>query len=445
MDTKHKNLIVLVRHGESDFNRAGIIQGQSNSAELTENGILQANVIGEWLNGLDCASLLSSPLRRCTQTAELIAARMGRQSVAVAVDSRLLEIDFGPWTGRLRKEVAEEYKEQYRQWRNRPFDLTLNHDYPLRDLYTRVATLADELRSSASRPSVKVVVAHRGAIAALVVSLLKFPRSHHHFLQIDRGSVTILQEISRSELGIEYELVCANERPGTAATDLVDFETEERTGSKGEIFLVRHGQTDANIDRRYQGGKDTSLSSVGRESMRLLADSFVPRSPTRVISSPLRRARESASILCARFGTKAISERKDLHEFLYGVWEGMTEEDVQKYRTNEYAHWKSTPVITEIPNAEHINDAYNRCRDVWEYYEHDVRCWGGSIVSVAHDIVNRLIICNALDLPANYIWRFRQTNASVTVLAVKETYDGKLRMLNHSPYALARRLSDAWL
>ena len=159
----------------------------------------------------------------------------------------------------------------------------------------------------------------------------------------------------------------------------------------------------------------------------------------------MRRAKESAAILCAKFGVRTISERKDLHEFLYGVWEGMTEEDVQKYRTSEYAQWKSSPILTEIPNAEHINDAYNRCREVWEYYDSDIRSWGGSIVSVAHDIVNRLLICNALDLPASYIWRFKQTNASVTVLAVKQSYDGKLRMLNHSPYTLAKRLSDAWL
>lgn len=440
-----KNLVVLVRHGESDYNQAGIVQGQSDSAELTEVGIAQATAIGEWLSGLECHSILSSPLRRCTQTAKIVAARLGLPSGVITTDRRLVEIDFGPWTGKSRRVIAEDCKEQYQTWRNRPFDFRLNHSYPVRDLYAQVASLADELRNPALAPSLKVIVAHRGAIAALVVSLLGFPKSHHHFLQLDRGSVTILQELSRQNSGIEYELVCANERPGAAAPDPVDFETEERTGSSGEVFLVRHGQTDANIDRRYQGGKDISLSDVGRDSMALLADSFVPRPPTRVISSPLRRAKESASVLCSKFGVRSISERKDLHEFLYGVWEGMTEEDVQRYRTSEYAQWKSAPVLTEIPNAEHINDAYNRCRDVWEYYENDVRSWNGSIVSVAHDVVNRLIICNALDLPASYIWRFKQTNASVTVLAVKQAYDGKLRMLNHSPYPLARRLSDAWL
>lgn len=322
-------------------------------------------------------------------------------------------------------------------------DFCLNGKYPVRDLYVRIADLADELSNPASPASIKIIVAHRGAIAALVISLLQFPQSHHHFLQIDRGSVTILQEISRSSSRIEYELFCANERPSAVPTHPVDFETEERTGSKGEIFLVRHGQTDANIDRRYQGGKDASLSAVGRNNMTLLAESFVPRPPARVISSPLRRAMESATILCGKFGVRAISERKDLHEFLYGVWEGMTEDDVQKYRMSEYAQWKSAPVITAIPNAEHINNAYNRCREVWEYYDSEIRSWGGSIVSVAHDIVNRLIICNALDLPPNYIWRFKQTNASVTVLAIKQSYDGKLRMLNHSPYMLSRRLSDA--
>ncbi|TXI48873.1 MAG: histidine phosphatase family protein [Lysobacter sp.] len=440
-----KSLIILIRHGESDLNRTGIIQGQSDDAQLTGIGASQAKSIAEWLHGIDCDAIITSPLRRCIQTARLIAPVLRGNLTSISIDSRLLEIDFGPWTGRCRKEVANNYDEQYRQWRKRPFDLFLNNRYPVRDLYDRIETLASELQSTDSIPSAKIVVGHRGAISALIVSLLGLPKSHHHFLQIDRGSVTILQEISRNESKVEYELVCANERPGVSPADLVDFETEERTSSRGEVILVRHGQTDANMDRRYQGGMDMGLSATGRQNMELLAESFISVHPTRVISSPLQRARESAEILCSKLGSRVISERKDLHEFLYGVWEGMTEEEVIKYRTNEYSNWKARPAITSIPNAEHINDAYNRCMEIWEYYEQDLRYWGGSIVSVAHDIVNRLLICSALDLPASYIWKFRQTNASLSVLAVKDNYDGKLRMLNHSPYSLSRRLSDAWL
>lgn len=445
MNSNQKNLIVLVRHGESEYNRDGIIQGQSDNSVLTDNGKVQVEAIGNWLQGLNNFELISSPLRRCTQTSQIIASIIGTDPAKIRIDSRLLEIDFGSWTGKKRDCIIEEFKESYHIWRTRPFDLYLNGHYPVRSLYDRITELSNELSNPISLPTAQIIVAHRGVISALVVSLLHFPKSHHHFLQIDRGSVTILQEISRTKSHINYELVCANERPHAATRQPVDFETEERTKSQGDIFLVRHGQTNANIDRRYQGGKDLNLSNIGCDNMTLLAKSFIPRFPTRVISSPLQRAKESAAILCNQFGVRTISERKDLHEFLYGIWEGMTEEDVRKYRMSEYSQWKNTPVLTEIPNAEHINDAYNRCRDIWEYYENDIQSWGGSIVSVAHDIVNRLLICNALDLPAGYIWRFRQTNASVTVLAVKQSYDGKLRMLNHSPYSLAKRLSDAWL
>lgn len=442
MSENQKNLIVLVRHGESNFNRDGIVQGQSNIPTLTETGIIQAEAVARWLKGLNVPELITSPLRRCHQTANIIADILGFPASIVKTDERLSEVDFGPWTGMRRALVAEHFKEQYHIWRVRPIDLCLDEKHPVRDLYARINVVANELLSPLHTPSTKIIVAHRGAIAALVVSLLRFPKSHHHFMQLDRGSVTVLQETSRSTSGVEYELVCTNERPTATPTHPVDFETEERTGSKGEVFLVRHGQTDSNIDRRYQGGRDTALSDVGRNKMVLLAKSFVPRPPARVISSPLRRAKESALILGTQLGLKVIGERKDLHEFLYGIWEGMTEEDVRKFRMSEYEQWKATPVNTEIPHAEHINDAYNRCRDIWEYYESDIQAWGGSIVSVAHDIVNRLIICNALDLPANYIWRFKQTNASVSVLALKHSYDGRLRMLNHTPCELIRRLSD---
>ena len=176
-----------------------------------------------------------------------------------------------------------------------------------------------------------------------------------------------------------------------------------------------------------------------------LAESFTPKLPTRIISSPLSRAFESANIMATKHSIKSVSKRHDLHELLYGIWEGMTEEEVFKNRFTEYYKWKTTPDNVEIPEAEKLLNAYNRCSKIWDDYKRDLKSWDGSIISVAHDIVNRLIICNALDLPAKYIWCFKQTNASVSVIAIKENYDGRLRMLNHSRDSLKTRLSNEWL
>lgn len=441
----NRNTIILVRHGESTFNEAGLIQGQTNDSALTLAGKEQARAVGEWLKDVDINSCIASPLKRVEQSASIISSIISNKYTDIQYDDRLKEIDFGSWVGRNRKEVIEEFADAYNDWRNRPFEFNLNGQFPVRDLYQRLDGISSELKNPKRRAGTVLIIGHRGTISGLVIQLLGLPRSHHHFLQVDRGSVTVLRERRRTDNNVDYELLCANERPTAHAPHPVDFVTEERTKSFGEIFLVRHGQTSSNIVRKFQGGKDTKLSEEGRDNVRNLAKSFIPPYPARVFSSPLARARESAEILAREFGVKTISKRNDLHEFLYGVWEGMTENDVRKFRKSEYSQWKAAPVDTAIPQAEHINDAYNRCRDVWEFFENDIKSWGGSIISVAHDVVNRLLICNSLDLPASYVWKFKQTNASVSVLAVKKTHDGRLRMLNHSPYPLSQRLKDEWL
>lgn len=440
-----RNTIILVRHGESTFNRDGLIQGQTDESNLTDLGRDQAKTIGQWLNGIKIEKCIASPLKRVRQSAELICAQIGYPLELIEYSNDLVEIDFGPWSNCLRSEIIAHFPTQYNDWRKRPYDLKIGDNFPVKELYNRINRVVYLWSNDQQPPSTTLVIGHRGTISAIVIELLKLPKSHHHFLQVDRASVTIIRERRRTESEIDYELFCANERPTANAPFPVDFQTEERTKSFGELFLVRHGQTSSNIKRKFQGSRDVSLSEEGIKNVDLLSRCFKPNYPARIFSSPLKRAKESAEILSKAFCIRTISERTDLHEFIYGIWEGMSEEEVQKYRGAEYSQWKTAPVDTTIPQAEQINDAYNRCREVWEFYEKDVMVWNGSIISVAHDIVNRLLICNALDLPASYIWKFKQTNASVSVLAVKKTYDGRLRILNHSPYTLRQRLSDEWL
>jgi broad specificity phosphatase PhoE len=434
--------IILVRHGESDYNKKNIIQGQSDYSKLTALGKEQSNAAGEFLNGININKVFSSPLSRAFETASLISNQNAICSSNIIKDDNLLEIDFDHWIGQDRKSVMEKHPTSYKIWRQRPFDLVINDKYPVRELYRRVGHFLKMLHIT-NHTNV-VVVGHKGTISCILNLLLGLPKSHHHCFQIDRGSVSVLRQ--RDGVAKDsYELLCSNTRPLNNQTDLVDFKTEERTKSFGEVYLIRHGQTDSNLSGIYQGGKDKSLSHLGKENVKQLSKSFFPLPPARIVCSDLNRAKESALILAKSFGLETIAITNKLHEFLYGSWEGMTEKDVKKYRKNEYEQWIRDPENSDIPNAELINDAYNRCGDIWNEYNRDINSWSGSIISVAHDIVNRLMICKALDLPIDYIWCFNQMNASVSVLGVKNSLDGKLRMLNHCPYPLTRRLNNEWL
>ena len=103
-------MIYLCRHGPTFHNREGRLQGRTES-DLTPLGRAQAEAMGALLSDLVRRDppapwrLVASPLRRARQTAEAIAARL---DLAVELDERLVEIDVGEWSGRLREEVRGE-------------------------------------------------------------------------------------------------------------------------------------------------------------------------------------------------------------------------------------------------------------------------------------------------------------------------------------------------
>lgn len=103
-------MIYLCRHGQTFHNREGRLQGRLE-CDLTPLGLLQARAMGALLYDLvsrDSTApwrLVASPLRRARATAEAIGERLG---LSVEFDERLVEIDVGEWSGRLREEVHGE-------------------------------------------------------------------------------------------------------------------------------------------------------------------------------------------------------------------------------------------------------------------------------------------------------------------------------------------------
>jgi broad specificity phosphatase PhoE len=93
--------ILFVRHGESEANVKGVFAGQKDDSPLTENGKQQAKVVGELLisRGISIDRVISSPLIRAKETAEIIVRTIGNGSLKVDTDERILEYDMGVLTG----------------------------------------------------------------------------------------------------------------------------------------------------------------------------------------------------------------------------------------------------------------------------------------------------------------------------------------------------------
>jgi probable phosphomutase (TIGR03848 family) len=97
--------VILLRHGRTTANAGGVLAGWTPGVELDETGRAQAQAVGERLAKVPLAAVVSSPLERCRQTADAVAA--GRE-LTVQIDERLGEARYGDWTGRTIKELAKE-------------------------------------------------------------------------------------------------------------------------------------------------------------------------------------------------------------------------------------------------------------------------------------------------------------------------------------------------
>lgn len=100
--------LILARHGRTTANATGVLAGRSKGIRLDDRGTEQARAAGERLAGLPLAAIVTSPLERCRDTAREVSRLQNGGSHQVVSERRLLECDYGSWTGKELKVLAKE-------------------------------------------------------------------------------------------------------------------------------------------------------------------------------------------------------------------------------------------------------------------------------------------------------------------------------------------------
>ncbi len=108
--------LVLIRHGQTDWNLRGCWQGQADPP-LNERGREQALRVAEYQSQFGFAALYSSDLRRAMETAQIIGAAVG---LGVIPEPRLREINVGLWQGMLSADIQAQYPDEFRRWHESP-------------------------------------------------------------------------------------------------------------------------------------------------------------------------------------------------------------------------------------------------------------------------------------------------------------------------------------
>jgi broad specificity phosphatase PhoE len=151
--------ILLVRHGETDWNRENRFQGHAD-LPLNDNGRAQARALAGMLADEPLAAVYTSPLQRASETAEILAIRLG---LFIRLEPRLMEVDVGSWSGLTRDEVERGNPQGYARWR------AGGHGWDDGETYERLASrVLAALHDIAERHVSQrvVVVGHGGTVRA---------------------------------------------------------------------------------------------------------------------------------------------------------------------------------------------------------------------------------------------------------------------------------------
>jgi broad specificity phosphatase PhoE len=178
------------------------------------------------------------------------------------------------------------------------------------------------------------------------------------------------------------------------------------------LLLVRHGVTDWNEARRYQGQTDTPLNDEGRRQARLLARTLADETVSRLYTSDLKRAAETAAILAEALGVH-VESTKALREMRFGVLEGRTWAEAYASDPEMLAAWLADR-DTPPPGGETQTAFTTRIADFLDTIRREDD--GQTVLLVAHGGPLKEIIRLALDLPPEKRWGFRLDNTSLSEL-----------------------------
>jgi len=154
--------LVLIRHGQTDWNVEGRWQGQADPP-LSEVGRRQAQCIGQCQHQFGFAALYSSDLRRSLETAQIIGKEMGLE---VILEPRLREVNLGQWQGMLSGDIAAQYPDAFRRWHESPVSVQPPGGESIPSLAARVLEAIHEI--IARHPGQRVgVVSHELPIAVV--------------------------------------------------------------------------------------------------------------------------------------------------------------------------------------------------------------------------------------------------------------------------------------
>jgi probable phosphomutase (TIGR03848 family) len=224
--------IVLLRHAHSLANAKAILAGRAPGVDLSDRGRKESQDVAKRLKEINFSIIRVSPMERCAQTIEPLLAQLSKSREAkpiVEVESDLVEVDYGKWTGRKLAILSRD--KAWKVVQNTPSAMYFPGGEGLLDVQARAMRA---LNSAANTPGkgAKLLVSHGDVIKSIVASVLGTHLDHFQKIVIDPASLTVLDFN-----GVDYRVLTLN----STTAPISAFLKEDSFKKKGVTALLGGG------------------------------------------------------------------------------------------------------------------------------------------------------------------------------------------------------------
>ncbi|WP_048876280.1 histidine phosphatase family protein, partial [Saccharomonospora saliphila] len=206
------------------------------------------------------------------------------------------------------------------------------------------------------------------------------------------------------------------------------------TGIPTRLLLLRHGQTELSVDRRYSGRGDVALTDLGVRQAEAAAkriaaldglDEAVP-----IVASPLTRAARTARAVADALGGEVVTHR-ELRETDFGEWEGLTFTEASQRYPELHGDWLGDTSVRP-PGGESFDEVHRRVRtaldDVLDRYA------GRTVVVVSHVTPIKSVLRTALDAGPSLLFRLHLDLASLSIAEFYPDDNTSVRLVNDTSH-----------
>lgn len=197
-----------------------------------------------------------------------------------------------------------------------------------------------------------------------------------------------------------------------------------------KLYLIRHGETDWNASKKFQGWSDIELNKNGLEQAKLLGERFKNIKVDEIYSSPLKRAVKTAEPLAKANGI-TVQTNECFKEINFGKWEGLTRDEISETYGAEFDDFIIAPEIHTFPGEISFDNVTKRIAKGLDEVLKGKN--DKSIAIVSHGGIIRLMIKYLLDIHEPFYNKTWVDNTSVTFIEIGKNYN-LLRVFNDSSH-----------